>query len=482
MPHNSRNNPSKSPNNYKHTHIKPKEELLKVQVEKWSALLKEALVSLKTASEKKDLNEIVDKGRGKICRILREDEKRERIRGILSKDKNLERRWIVWDFVAYDIKELWKDKILIRFITNYWLKVDLDADTNNLNRFLDYCSIHSFIPMFDRIIINWEYVSEINGINSILNCKISSWHWSILNSLYNELNREYESRPDIKPALEQILPWIDKFLGYRDSIYQYLFGKRLQKLKQTGSISERVFAEAARRIEPKIIESIWINSTGAKICSYDDDHGREADLYFKLRKLSSYHNIREILTQLTMISDDKELAQKEKKVEGYLHMRLISDNDYIDSEDKHNFILLSVNWEFEKNAQIINEKYKEWRNSPLEREKSWKISLFVDTIDPEYIKPAEVIYIALNMLYKKINFKLSSNDEYLKICNNTWVIFEKNTKEINWIKLNRISIDSAEVTKLKYKWDHPNWHDLLKHKYSISYDWIKMWTIVVYWM
>jgi hypothetical protein len=91
MPHNSRDSLPKSPNYYK-GHIKPKEPLLEVQAKKWSALLKEALVSLKTASKKKDLNEIVDKGRGKICRILREDEKRERIRGILSKDKNLERR------------------------------------------------------------------------------------------------------------------------------------------------------------------------------------------------------------------------------------------------------------------------------------------------------------------------------------------------------------------------------------------------------
>ena len=126
--------------------------------------------------------------------------------------------------------------------------------------------------------------------------------------------------------------------------------------------------------------------------------------------------------------------------------------------------------------------YKEWRDSPLEREKYWKIPYFVDTLDPDYIKPADVIYIALNMLYKKINFKFSNNEGYLDACNKTWIMYEKNQEEINWIKLNKISIDSAEVIKLKYTWGHPKWHDLLKHKYTISYDWEKMWTIIVYWM
>ena len=104
MPHNSRNNQLKSPNSYKkHTHIRPKEELLEVQANKWNALLKEAFLSRKTVFENnkdekdnsKALNKVVDNGRENVCRILRKDEKRERIRRILSKDKNLERRSIV---------------------------------------------------------------------------------------------------------------------------------------------------------------------------------------------------------------------------------------------------------------------------------------------------------------------------------------------------------------------------------------------------
>lgn len=460
-------------------HIKPKKPLLKLQAEQWCSLLRYALMKGKMT-----VNEHATKEKSETINWMNQviDKEREKIIWILNMDKSLKNRSIVWDFEACEIKEWWKDKLLIRFKTKYWLDVKLDATTSDLNKFLDYCSMHSFIPMFNRIIINGEDILKIPGIYTVLCSKISSKNWTILNSLYNELSKEYESRPDIKPALETILPWINKFLEYRDSIYQNLFGEKLPKVKQSGSISERVFSEAATRIEDDVIQKVWISSTGAKMCSYDDDHGSEWDLYFKYRKIPQHHNIREILTQLTMIDDDGKLAQKEGKVEGYLHMRPLSDIDYHDSTDRHNFILLSINWEFENKAQEVTEWYKKWRDSPSEREKSWTISYFVDTLDPEIIRPAEVIFIALNMLYKKINFKFSDNEEYLKVCNNTWIIYENNQKEINGIKLNKISIDSAEVTNLKYNWKHPNWHGLLKHKYMISYDWKKMWTIVVYWM
>jgi len=460
-------------------HLKPKKPLLTRQAEEWCSLLKYALMKGKMV-QNEDMTEKKLETSNWMNQVINKE--REKIIWILNIDKNLKNRSIVWDFEACEIKEWWKDKLLVRFKTKYWLDVKLDATTSDLNRFLDYCSMHSFIPMFNRIIINGEDILKIPGIYTVLCSKISSKNWTILNSLYNELSKEYEARPDIKQALETILPWINKFLEYRDSIYQYLFGEKLPKVKQSGSISERVFSEAATRIEDDVIKNIWICSTGAKICSYDDDHGSEWDLYFKYRKIPQHHNIREILTQLTMIDDENKLAQKEEKVEGYLHMRPISDIDYQDSTDRHNYILLSINWEFENKAKDVTEWYKKWRDSPSEREKSWKISYFVDTLDPEIIRPAEVIFIALNMLYKKINFKFSDNEEYLKVCNKTGIIYENNQNEINWIKLNKISIDSAEVTKLKYTWGHPNWHDLLKHKYTISYDWIKMWTIVVYWI
>ena len=460
-------------------HIKPKKPLLKLQAEQWCSLLRYALMKSKITPDVQTNEEKIETTNW-INKVINKE--REKILWILNIDKNLKNRSIVWDFVANEIKEWWKDKLLVKFKTKYWLDVNLDATTSDLNKFLDYCSMHSFIPMFNRIIINGEDILKIPGIYTVLCSKISSKNWTILNSLYNELSKEYESRPDIKQALETIIPWINKFLEYRDSIYQNLFGEKLPKVKQSGSISERVFSEAATRIEDEVIQKIWTCSTGAKICSYAHDHGSEWDLYFKYRKLPQHHNIREILTQLTMMGDDSELSQKEGKVEGYLHMRPISDIDYKDSTDRHNFILLSINWEFEKQAKTVTDWYKKWRDSPSEREKSWKISYFVDTLDPEIIRPAEVIYIALNMLYKKINFKISDNEEYLNVCNTIGTIYEKNQEEINWIKLNKICIDSAEVTKLKYTWWHSKWHDLLKHKYTISYDWEKMWTIVVYWM
>ena len=494
MPSNSPKRPDDWDRSIVKKHEKPRMPLFVLQAKLRCLLLKYALmrdrsapdveISDKTIKKKwsNEKNATIDWIKHAV------DSRRDEISLTLEQmDKNLAQRAIVWDFKTSIVKEWWKDKLLARFKTEYWLTVQLDATLTDLNRFLDYCVIHSFIPMFDRIIINGEDILKIPGIYTILYSKISSHNWTILNSLYNELDREYESRPDIKPAFETILPWINKFLECRDSIYQNLFGERLAKIKQTGINSERIFSEAATSIDNEIINKIWISSTGCKPCTYEQDHGKELDLCYKMKREKSHHNIREIWIQLTMMSDNSKLSQKEKKVEGYLHTRPISDIDYSnidykDSTDRHNFILLSVNWEFENQSQKINELYKEWRSSPLEREKYWKIPYFVDTLDPELIKPAEVVYIALNMLYKKINFKFSNNDGYLRACKTKWIIFGKNQEEINWIKLNKISIDSAEVTKLKYTWGHSKWHDLLKHKYTISYDWEKMWTIVVYWM
>jgi hypothetical protein len=61
---------------------------------------------------------------------------------------------------------------------------------------------------------------------------------------------------------------------------------------------------------------------------------------------------------------------------------------------------------------ILNKEYSDWIENPEEREKNvgGKFPLFIDSIDPKIIQPAEVMYIALHMLYKKYNFRYTAKD------------------------------------------------------------------------
>ena len=101
-------------------------------------------------------------------------------------------------------------------------------------------------------------------------------------------------------------------------------------------------------------------------------------------------------------------------------------------------------------------------------------------MDHEIIKPAEIIYIALHMLYKKFDFKNTTKESYIQACKKLWKIDKSNTNEIHWIKISDIFVSEASVERLENKNWLNNW--ILKHKYIITYHWEKMWTIVVYWM
>ncbi len=109
-----------------------------------------------------------------------------------------------------------------------------------------------------------------------------------------------------------------------------------------------------------------------------------------------------------------------------------------------------------------------------------KFPLFIDTIDPKEIQPAEIMYIAFHMLYKRFNFKYSLEETYLNNIKDKiiGVISWKNRWEINWIKLSDIIIENCSIEKIKNP--RPNYPCILKHKFSISYQWESMWVIVIY--
>jgi len=173
---------------------------------------------------------------------------------------------------------------------------------------------------------------------------------------------------------------------------------------------------------------------------------------------------------------------KEKDVESYLIKKI---NWWA---SQNSFILFAVRWEFAKHMThwdkegmvLLNKEYSDWVNDPVEREKNvWsKFPLFIDSIEPRIIQPAEVMYIALHMLYKKYNFKHSEKETYLNAFNKIWKIDRTNRGEINGIKVSDIIINDCSIEKMENP--RPNYPWILKHRFEISYQWESMWVIVVY--
>ena len=125
--------------------------------------------------------------------------------------------------------------------------------------------------------------------------------------------------------------------------------------------------------------------------------------------------------------------------------------------------------------------------------------MFIDTFptdeEVQKILPAEIIYIAFHMLYKRFNFKYSLEETYLNNFKNKKIgaINWKNNWVIKWIeptdskerelhdysiKLSDIRIDECLVEEIENP--RPNYPWILKHRFSISYQWKTMWVIVIY--
>lgn len=399
---------------------------------------------------------------------------RKELYDILSINEFLKNRAIVWNLVAYTVKEWWKDKLVVRYDAMYWLNMDIYS----LNSFIDFCSTHWFIPMIDKIIINDQDVSSIKDLYGLFVQAMSCKDWVISNILFNEIDKLNETYQDIT---REVLPRVQTFSEYIHYGYQYMLWEKLSRMKNTGTISENIFAEVAINLENQVREYLDIKSTYIKLWSYQADTLQKTDLNFVLRKTPN-QSYQTIPIQLT-VSTDYRLESKAKKVEQYL---LDQMNNW--EQQHNNFIILSIDWEFRnsisdvKNENRIADDYKKWLDSPLIREKNTDhtFPLFIKSVDHEIIKPAEIIYIALHMLYKKFDFKNTTKESYIQACKKLWKIDKSNTNEIHWIKISDIFVSEASVERLENKNWLNNW--ILKHKYIITYHWEKMWTIIVYWM
>ena len=453
---------------------------------------------------KKEKDNIIDKERESIMNILKE------------KSDFFVKRVIVWDII-YDSTKIWEE---LQFKCKYGLKIKI----KNSYSLLAFCGIHGFIPMIDKIYIEWQDTSK--------NKEISTFYAPIFSQSSNQLTREslkneIEKREKMfQRPLKEVLYYIKEIVGYATLTYQCLLWENLWKLNNIWAKSENIFGEVALRLENQIRDKIWIESSYFNVANYKDDVDKMTDFELLLRK-TPYQLQQQIPMQFTVGTangNDKETkiknhhinrinkirvgsakgGNKEVKVE----MHLIDRINKWDIE-RNNFLLFFVNWEFWKHISqtgkddgALNVKYDKWVNNPNEREKivwSEKFPMFIDTFptdkEVQKILPAEIIYIAFHMLYKRFNFKYSLEETYLNNIKNKIIgaINWKNDWVIKWIeptklseqqlhdysiKLSDICIDDCLVEEIENPREGYPW--ILKHRFSISYHWEPMWVIVIY--
>ena len=381
---------------------------------------------LKTLSETEDGS--------KNSELKKEKPKTERdvIENMLYKKSDfLWRRAIVWDILSYTTKEWeeekgsvpWEEKQIVQedekektqFRCKYWLWITV----NNLSSFLSFCGIHGFIPLVDKIYIEWQDVSKMSSLDTLfspiiedvskINPQITEMSWNETKKLDKRFQR----------SSQRVLDSLKKIYDYNTKTYTYLMWENLEKLDDNNiwAFSENIFAEIAIRLENQIRDKIWIESSYIFLAWYDNDNKEKTDMHFVIKKTPS-QSPRPIPMQFTTWKTRYQIS-KEKEIEDYL-IKTINEEDNNEKNKIRNFILLTVNgefakhithhvnssketWQMSKQFTIINEDYKDWINNPQEREKynGSKFPLFSYRIDPNIIEPAEIIYIALHMLYKQ---------------------------------------------------------------------------------
>lgn len=476
-----------SPNKYE---VNWRKKLLRMQVYNISErLLARALVKYNKEKNKSVENGIQEPKKEKDKII---DKERESIMNILKEKSDLfVKRAIVWDII-YDSTKIWEE---LQFKCKYGLKIKI----KNSYSFLAFCCIHGFIPMIDKIYIEWQDISKNKKIYTLYVPIISkSLNQSDEYSLKNEIEKLEKK---LKLPLVKILKYIEEIIRYTTSTYQCLLWENLWKINNIWAKSENIFAEVALRLENQIRDKIWIESSYFNIANYKDDVDKMTDFKLLLKK-TPYQSLQYIPMQFTVGS--AEGGDKEKKVEKHLITRI---NKW--DIDHNNFLLFFVNWEFwnyisqtGKDDGSLNVKYDKWIDNPSERENmAWseKFPMFIDTFpkhkEVQKILPAEIIYIAFHMLYKRFNFKYSLEETYLNNIKNKKIgaINWKNDWVIKWIEptdpkerelhdysiiLSDICIDDCLVEEIKNPREGYPW--ILKHRFSISYQWETMWVIVIY--
>lgn len=278
-----------------------------------------------------------------------------------SADNFFRQRGIVFNIECFEKKIAGKMEMIVQLDCHYGLKERI----NNLNSFLDFCAIHGFMPMIDKIIIKGKEVSQIKELYSLFSFALFEKDPLIANIMVNEIEKLEDS---LQKPMKDILHYIHSITEYTTKTYQYLLGNHAQKLRNEGVVSESIFAELTLRLENEIRKQVGIASSYMKLANYTDDTEKKTDMNFVFKKTPG-QNYNFVPVQFT-ISANSGLEKKKTDIENFLFQQLFNKKPV-----RNNFLLLSVNGAFkqafsEKGEFSILKEYKEWLDAREEREKT----------------------------------------------------------------------------------------------------------------
>lgn len=209
---------------------------------------------------------------------------------LYKKSDFLWRRAILWDILSYSIKtweegvSQWEEKEITQFRCKYGLWITV----NNLMSLLNFCAVHGFIPLVDKIYIEWQEVSKVKELSSLF-----SFTWK--NSNASEMNPQFSLAfwdqawkldKRVERASRRALDSLEKVYWYHEEIYPYLTWDNLEKHDGNNiwASSENIFVEIAIRLENQIREKIWIESSYMFLAWYKNDQNEKTDMHFVIQK------------------------------------------------------------------------------------------------------------------------------------------------------------------------------------------------------
>lgn len=347
----------------------------------------------------------------------------------------------------------------------------------NIHNFLDFCRIHGFFPMIDKIYFDKQDISNIKELYWIVELALKKRDFSIFRLLYQEIDK-FQDINNI--LLQQILQIVQYVSEYTMNEYQNLLWNKVEKLKNPWVISENIFVELAMRMENEIRKTLNIFSTYIQLASYKADTEKKQDMIFLLKKTPN-QNYQNIPIQFTTW---KTITKKTEDIQSMLFEKIKQEDPQKNIQEYNNFCIISVNWRFRDAIQWkLTNDYQKWVKNPLERETTWsgkQFPFFIDRIDPEILEPAKVMYIALHMLMKKYNFKNTNNEKYLTSLRKEGKINKSANTEIDGIDISKILVKNTEI-KQKIKRVSKEWiWSLQKYSTEIWYNDWKVWNIVMF--
>lgn len=385
-------------------------------------------------------------------------------------EKIIKQRGIVFDIDAYSAIKQGEEVDILKINSKYWLNISIE----NIYNFLDFCRVHWFIPMIDKIYIDKQDISEIKELYSIIELALKNKDFSVFRMLYQELEK---IKTISTVQWSEMLKIIELITQYNMQEYQSLLWNKVQKIKNIWVISENIFVELAMRLENEIRNKLGMYSTYIQLSSYKDDTENKQDMTLNFKKTAS-QNYQQIPIQFTT-GGGRTPKKKAEEIKSMLF-----NNKKKEFQEYDNFCILSVNGKFKEAIDgELTKEYQQRVTNPLIREKSAsgkQFPYFIDRVKTETLLPAKIMYIALHMLMKKYNFKNSTASKYLKSLNKNGKINKTQKNNIDDIVLSDITVENIEA-KIEEQRITKDWTaSILSYSCEVCYQGQRFWEIIIF--